>query len=116
MKDIEKGIKPLVDAINRHSFLTTVSSCEGHTKYHNGMPPNPAYVTFLIKKGYKSVIPQIKNLTKKKGVVFEDVYERESLWKPYLHPKSVRYMVIRIDNRVKHRIIPLLVKRIKKIQ
>ena len=112
---VEPGIKPLVDAINKHPYLVSISSCEGHEE--RGEEYQHAMVNFLIKEGYASkVVPKLKQITKDKLVAFQKVYEEEKHWKPYLCPSSEKYMTIRIPNPVKKKMIPLLAKEIEKLQ
>ncbi len=112
---VERGIKPLVDAINKHPYLVVIASCEGHEE--RGEEYTHAYVNFLIKEGHAAkVIPKLKEITKNKPVAFEDVYKEERIWKPYLCPNSERYMTITVVNPEKKKMISLLAEKIRALE
>ncbi len=56
---IEKGIKPLVDILNSVSYITTVSSCEGHPEKNDDNSPYYPNVIFEIKEGCEQAVESL---------------------------------------------------------
>jgi len=114
---VEKGIKPLVDAINKHPFMGTISSCEGHPKREE-YPY--AYVNFLVRSKDRLKVVRIfdEKILAYKGVEIEDRTKEFDLSDFFIagFPKDVLYITIRINNKLKRdEIVSLLVKKIRGI-
>jgi len=114
---IERGIKPLVNAINKHPFMIAVSSCEGHEE--RGEEFQYAYVNFLVRRKDRSKIMKIfdEEVLAYKGVEFEDRTKEFSLSDFSIagFPQDALYITIRIDNKIKRRVVPLLSKKVREI-
>lgn len=106
---IEKGIRPLVDAINNHYFMITMSSCEGHPEDPLRKFQRPFVELYVWKKEAQKV-KDLKKLNEMEGVEVTETTPSAEIIR--LTVGQIVYRSIWIDiNR--QNLIPVVVKKIR---